>query len=136
VPSGERWPALNVTSEELIRIKNTCVGKEGNVKIWSKMLWMMIEYILDVRAFEKEFQSSPQGETSSLTTSAVPASDEAMTKGGEAPASPPEPESIASYYASIWGLSNQPPCGAPHDVPQGRPTLRYRVKGDLAAPRG
>jgi hypothetical protein len=45
---------LNVTTSELIRVQNTCTGVDGDVKIWSRMLSLLIQTLRDARAALKE----------------------------------------------------------------------------------
>jgi hypothetical protein len=42
--------ALNVTDAELVRINNMCVGHDGDVKIWAKMLHKLAVFALAARA--------------------------------------------------------------------------------------
>jgi hypothetical protein len=42
--------ALNVTDQELVRINNMCVGHDGDVKIWSKMLHKLAVFAMATRA--------------------------------------------------------------------------------------
>lgn len=57
-PASERekiiekaWPDLNVTDEELLRIRNMAEAKsDGQVKIWGKMLAKIVDHVRAIRA--------------------------------------------------------------------------------------
>lgn len=46
----EAWPNLAVTDEELLRIRNECEGNDGQVKIWAKMLQMLVDHVRATRS--------------------------------------------------------------------------------------
>lgn len=53
VPSEEELEALrdlNVTDEELLRIRNSCEGIDGDVKIWAGMLQKIVDHVRDLRS--------------------------------------------------------------------------------------
>ena len=46
----EALESLNTTDQELIRIHNKCTSVDGDVKIWSRMLLLLVDYAISARA--------------------------------------------------------------------------------------
>jgi hypothetical protein len=44
---------LNVTDEELLRIRNRCEGVDGKTDIWAPMLQMLVDHIRLLRSIAK-----------------------------------------------------------------------------------
>lgn len=60
--AAELRDGLSVTDSELLHIRNSCEGKDGDIRIWARIVQMLVDHIRRLRALQSPAQNQESGE--------------------------------------------------------------------------